>query len=127
MASYRKERQQHKQQNRCAKASALIRQRKSSTRPPPAPIHPCSVVPEKIVILGDAPYQEHRHWCMGRRFPGRAPGFSPWSSPIPLLQIEIGEYRNVLHIKLFNLMLPGGWAPGVVVGVGRLTSRPCGG
>jgi len=60
---YRRERQQHKQQNRCAKASTLTRQRKSSTGPPPAPIHLCSVVPEKIVILGDAPSQEHRHWC----------------------------------------------------------------
>jgi len=58
---YRKEIQQHKLQNRCAKASALTRQRKSSTGPPPAPIHPCSVVPEKIIILGDSPSQEHRH------------------------------------------------------------------
>ena len=37
--------------------------KESSTGPPPAPIHPRSVVPEKIIILGDAPSQEHRHWC----------------------------------------------------------------
>jgi len=106
---------QQKQQNRYTKTGAQTRQRKSSTGPPPAPIHPCSVVqkvvvmpPLRDIVVGFAFY-------IGLRGPGRVPGFSSWSSPIPpplSHELQPVILNSLLHLKCKQWRVTRGLCPG---------------
>jgi len=84
--------------NGSSQTDVLKQTRKPDERnPPPGRRHPRSVVPKEAVGRGMHPLRSIAVGVVCLCGPGRAPGFSPWSSPIPPpLSHSIEVRRNFL-------------------------------